>query len=79
MKGLLDWMRKNDRVALRCGSLFGTIFLSNDVVRVSFGSVRKHGVDGSENVIRKSNFEFLQSVLNYYSCKMCFNYRGRKL
>ena len=44
-------MRKNDRVALRCGSLFGTIFLSNDVVRVSFGSVPKHDVDGSENVI----------------------------
>ena len=51
MNGLLDRMRKNDRVALRCGSLFGSIFMSNDVVRVSFGSVRKRDVDGNENVI----------------------------
>ena len=29
------------------------------------GSLRKHDVDGSENVIWKCNFAFLQSFLNY--------------
>ena len=73
------WLNEEKWSRCRCGSLFGSIFLPNDDVKVSYGRVRKHDVDGSENVIWKSNIAILQSFLNYYSCKMCFNYPGRKL
>ena len=46
------------------------------------GSLRKHVADGSENVIWKCNFVFLQSFLNYSKSlhlKMCSNYPGTKL
>ena len=37
----------------------------NYVTRSPGGSLRKYDVDGSENVICKCNFAFLQSFLNY--------------
>ena len=49
----------------------------------NLGSLRKHDVDGSENVIWKCNFSFLQSFLliiqSHYACKLCSNYPGIKL
>ena len=35
------------------------------------GSLSKHNVDGSENIIWKSNFAFLQSFFNNYSKSIC--------
>ena len=46
------------------------------------GSLSKHDVDGSENVIWKGNLTFLQSFFNYsshYAWKMSFNCPGINL
>ena len=48
----------------------------------TIGSLRKHNVDGSENVIWKCNFSFPQSFLNYSKSsrlQMCSTYPGIKL
>ena len=42
-----------------------TILVSSDVVGTLLGSLSNHDGDGSENVIRKCNFAFLQSFFNY--------------
>ena len=47
-----------------------TLFTSSRPMKRWLESLRKHDVNGSENVIRKCNFMFLQSFL-YYSKSLC--------
>ena len=57
------------------------IIIINFVVNIIslLGCLSKHNIDGSENVIWKCHFAFLQSFFKYYAWKMCFNYPGIKL
>ena len=48
---------------------------------MTMGSLSKHDLDGSDNVIRKCNLDFLQLFLNYskpLSLQNVFNFPGIK-
>ena len=63
----IGWMKKNNRAARAARFLVQFFYVVWQMAtwNVFIQGLRKHDVDGSENVIWKSNFVFLQSFLSY--------------